>query len=143
MRFKCAVFRFFPKDYNFQAKIDAEIKTIKTSNISLNEFGWANYYQLETIHAWLDSLADKYRNVITILDAGKSYEGHTLKGVKLSHKSNNTGVFVEGGIHARFGFVFNFCFIIVQNFIQNIALFDFREGSGSVQLLLHLFSTSC
>lgn len=49
----------------------------------------------------MDSLADKYKGLITILDAGESYEGVKLKGVKLSHKTNNTGIFLEGGIHAR------------------------------------------
>lgn len=56
---------------------------------------------METIYAWLDDLAVKYKGLITLLDVGKSYEGIPLKGIKLSHKANNTAVFVEGGIHAR------------------------------------------
>lgn len=62
---------------------------------------WDHYFHLETIHAWLDDLAVKYKGIVTVLDIGRSYEGHTLKGIKLSHKPNNTAVFIEGGIHAR------------------------------------------
>lgn len=43
----------------------------------------------------------KYPNLITPIEAGKSFNGLPLKGVKLSYKKNNTGIFVEGGIHAR------------------------------------------
>lgn len=62
---------------------------------------WDHYFHLQTIHAWLDDLAVRYKNIVTIFDIGKSYEGLPLKGIKLSHKSNNTAVFIEGGIHAR------------------------------------------
>lgn len=56
---------------------------------------------METINAWLDDLVVKYPNLITRLEAGTSYEGRKIKGIKLSHKINNTAVFVEAGIHAR------------------------------------------
>ena len=32
---------------------------------------------------------------------GSSYEGRRIKGVKLSYKEGNPGIFIEGGIHAR------------------------------------------
>ncbi|XP_011704931.1 PREDICTED: zinc carboxypeptidase-like, partial [Wasmannia auropunctata] len=32
---------------------------------------------------------------------GKTYEGRPIKGVKVSFKPNNPGIFIEGGIHAR------------------------------------------
>lgn len=90
--------------YNFQKRIDNEAETIKPVNTSVSEFGWENYYHMETIYAWLDHLAEKYSDMVTILDVGKSYEGAPLKGIKLSFKKNtknNTIVFVEGGIHAK------------------------------------------
>jgi len=86
---------------NFQEKIDAQFKTVKPINASASEFGWNNYFHLETLYAWLDSLAAKYPNIVKVLEAGKSFEGRPLKGIKLSHKANNTAVFVEAGIHAR------------------------------------------
>lgn len=74
---------------------------MRPANTSGNEFGWKNYYHIETIYAWLDHLAEKYADVITVLDAGKSYEGVPLKGVKLSYNSGNKLVFIESGIHGR------------------------------------------
>lgn len=91
----------FLKDYNFQAKIDEQEKTVKPINTSAAEFGWQNYYHLRTIHDWLDLKCQNYSEILKPLDAGRSYEGHPLKGVKLSKKANNTAVFIEGGIHAR------------------------------------------
>lgn len=61
---------------------------------------WTGYHHLETIYAWLDKLAAANKD-LTIIEAGKSYENVTIKGIKLSRKNNNTGVFIEGGIHAR------------------------------------------
>lgn len=69
--------------------------------MSVDEFGWQNYYHLETIYAWLDHLAKEYDDVITLIDAGTSYEGVPLKGVKLSYKKDNKAVFIESGIHAK------------------------------------------
>ena len=39
---------------------------------------------------------------VEIINAGKTYQGRTIKGVKLSFGSSaKPGVFIEGGIHAR------------------------------------------
>jgi len=32
---------------------------------------------------------------------GKSYEGRTIRGIKISHKAGNPGIFIESNIHAR------------------------------------------
>lgn len=34
-------------------------------------------------------------------DLGTTYEGVTIRGLKISKQSGNTGIFIEGGIHAR------------------------------------------
>lgn len=99
MEIKWLVFQL--QTHNFQEKIDVQLKTVKPINATATEFSWDSYFHLETIYAWLDSLAAKYPNTLTILEAGKSYEGRPIKGLKLSHKPNNTAVFVEAGIHAR------------------------------------------
>lgn len=88
-------------DYNFQAKIDEQEKSVKPANTSAAEFDWDHYYHLETIYAWLDLQCQKHSAILKPLEAGRSYEGVPLKGVKLSKKSNNTAVFIEGTIHAR------------------------------------------
>lgn len=77
------------------------MKTVQPANIGADKFDWDHYFHLDTIYAWLDQLAAKYPKIVTVLEAGKSYEGVPIKGVKLSRKENNTAVFIEAGIHAR------------------------------------------
>lgn len=86
---------------NFQAQIDAQESTIKPANSTAKDMDWDHYFHLQTIHAWLEDLAVRYKNIVTVIELGQSYEGLPLKGIKLSHKKNNTAVFIEGGIHAR------------------------------------------
>ncbi|KAJ6623370.1 Zinc carboxypeptidase A 1 [Pseudolycoriella hygida] len=88
---------------NIQQLIDAESKRIKRFNASAKgtDFGWKSYYELETIYAWLDHLAEKYSDVVTLINIGKSFEGRPIKGVKLSHDKENTVVFIEAGMHSE------------------------------------------
>lgn len=65
-----------------------------------SEFGWNNYFHLETIFAWLDKQIAENDFVTPIL-LGSTYEGLPIRGVKISKKSGSTGIFIEGGIHAR------------------------------------------
>lgn len=85
-------------DENFQKHIDAEANVLTRAK---SDFGWESYYELDVINKWLDSMARKFPNQTEIVIGGKSYEGREIKGVKLSYKENNPGVFIEGGIHAR------------------------------------------
>lgn len=50
------------------------------------DFGWKNYYNLSAIYGWLDQMLAKYPTVLTNYDFGKSYEGRTLRAIKVSHK---------------------------------------------------------
>lgn len=63
--------------------IDAEQSTIFSD---ANDFGWEKYNNLDAIYTWLDQLLEKYPNVLTNYNYGKSYEGRTLRAVKVSHK---------------------------------------------------------
>lgn len=63
-------------------------------------YNWKEYSTLDVIYSWLDQLASIHTNV-SIISSGKSYEGRDIKGVKVSFKTGNKGVFIEGGIHAR------------------------------------------
>lgn len=86
------------------------------------DFGWTQYYNLEDIYSWLDQLLKQYPDVLKNYNYGKSYEGRTLRAVKVSHKPVNTKVvslyddesykrtlfiqgrptiFIESTIHAR------------------------------------------
>jgi hypothetical protein len=49
----------------------------------------------------MDLLVKKYPEFLRTFEVGKSYEGVPIRGIHLSKKPRNTGVFVEGGIHSR------------------------------------------
>ncbi|XP_076649854.1 uncharacterized protein LOC143357326 [Halictus rubicundus] len=64
-------------------------------------FDWFGYHRLDVIYRWLDSLVAQHPEIVKPLTGGHSYEGRSIRGVKLSFKEGNPGVFIEGGIHAR------------------------------------------
>lgn len=83
---------------NLQEHIDDEVLVQTRAN---EDFGWRAYYPLENIYNWLDTIVSKYPKQATAIVAGRTYEGREIRGVKLSYKSGNPGIFIEGGIHAR------------------------------------------
>ncbi|KFB38858.1 AGAP001026-PA-like protein [Anopheles sinensis] len=87
-------------EYNLQRQIDREATTVKSIDAKPIEMDWDHYFHLETIYAWMDSLAEQYP-FVNVLSLGQSYEGRPIKGIKLSRQSGNKAIFVEGGIHAR------------------------------------------
>ncbi|XP_039449443.1 zinc carboxypeptidase A 1-like [Culex pipiens pallens] len=84
---------------NLQRSIDME-KSRMRSRRSGGSFGWDEFYGLEDIYDWLDKVATQHEQV-ELIEGGHSYENRSIKGVKVSYKSGNPGVFLEGGIHAR------------------------------------------
>ncbi|XP_078043660.1 uncharacterized protein LOC144473566 [Augochlora pura] len=64
-------------------------------------FDWLGYHRLDVIYRWLDTLVAQHPEIVKPLTGGQSYEGRSIRGVKLSFKEGNPGVFIEGGIHAR------------------------------------------
>ncbi|XP_018369901.1 PREDICTED: zinc carboxypeptidase-like [Trachymyrmex cornetzi] len=64
-------------------------------------FDFKNYHTLDVINKNLDDLAKQYPKIVQTVVGGQTYEGRQIKGVKVSFKANNPGVFIEGGIHAR------------------------------------------
>lgn len=43
----------------------------------------------------------KYSPIAQEFIVGQSYEGRRIRGVKISYKSGNPGIFIEANIHAR------------------------------------------
>ncbi|XP_059616969.1 zinc carboxypeptidase-like [Phlebotomus argentipes] len=64
-------------------------------------FGWEQYHTLDEIYTWLDEQVAQYPNILTAIDAGTSYEGRLIKGVKLSYNVGNPAIFIESNTHAR------------------------------------------
>ncbi|KXJ75390.1 hypothetical protein RP20_CCG011861 [Aedes albopictus] len=81
---------------NFQELVDNERPAKSPRN-----FGWTDYYSTAQIHAWLNEMVQRYPGVLSSTVYGKSFEGRDLVAVKLSHKANNPGIFIEANIHAR------------------------------------------
>ncbi|XP_058446249.1 zinc carboxypeptidase A 1-like [Malaya genurostris] len=86
-------------EMDLQQPIEAERNRIVSKRIK-GIFDWTEYRDLQEIHDWLEKLALEYDQV-EVISGGRSYENRTLKGVKVSYKSGNPGIFIEGGIHAR------------------------------------------
>ncbi|XP_014086855.2 zinc carboxypeptidase [Bactrocera oleae] len=84
---------------NVQSLIDAE-QTPKTAD-DLNDFGWTRYYPLSAIETFLDDILAKYPEVTSHIDIGTSFEGRKIRGIKISYKEGNPGIFIESNIHAR------------------------------------------
>ncbi|XP_046410685.1 zinc carboxypeptidase-like [Neodiprion fabricii] len=81
-----------------QKLIDAENGPLQSRDGS---FGWTSYHTLNEIYEWLESLAVKYPENVEVVVAGSTYEDREIKGIKISFGSDNPGIFIEGGIHAR------------------------------------------
>lgn len=63
-------------------------------------FGWEDYYDLDEIYAWLNSLSEIYPGIVTPLVGGSTYEGREILGVNITFAPGNPIVVIEGGIHA-------------------------------------------
>ncbi|KAH8278581.1 hypothetical protein KR018_005450, partial [Drosophila ironensis] len=87
---------------NFQALIDANYLEVAPENTPAEQFDWKRYHPLESIYNYLENLAQKHPEVVTLVDLGPSTQGLPIKGVMLAFGGANlTSVFVESGIHAR------------------------------------------
>ncbi|KAI8036814.1 hypothetical protein M5D96_010124 [Drosophila gunungcola] len=87
--------------YNFQEKIDRNMGEVQPEDIDASQFDWQHFFHLKTIYEWLDKMAEKYPERVTVLDMGTSTQGNAIKGIKLSSSPDNKAIFIESGIHAR------------------------------------------
>ncbi|XP_011160936.1 zinc carboxypeptidase [Solenopsis invicta] len=78
-----------------------ELISITAPAAASSTFNFNNYHNLDVIYQNLDDLAKQYPDKVQTIVGGKTYEGRQIKGVKVSFKANNPGIFLEGGIHAR------------------------------------------
>ncbi|XP_036328134.1 zinc carboxypeptidase-like [Rhagoletis pomonella] len=83
---------------NVQSLIDGEQPAKSTDD---STFGWTRYYPLSAIEVFLDEILAKYPAVASEINIGTSYEGRKIRGIKISYKEGNPGIFIEANIHAR------------------------------------------
>ncbi|XP_011196795.1 zinc carboxypeptidase isoform X2 [Zeugodacus cucurbitae] len=87
--------------YNFQEKIDRNMKEVLPADTRASELDWKHFFHLKTIYSWLEYMVAKYPSDLTLIDMGNSTEGVPIKGLKLSRNKSNKAIFIESGIHAR------------------------------------------
>ena len=68
-------------EQNFQKLLDLESPPRKGK---ADRFDWTSYYTLEEMYEWLDVLGSTYPDKVTLFDLGTSYEGRTIRGIKIS-----------------------------------------------------------
>ncbi|XP_064487468.1 carboxypeptidase B-like [Ornithodoros turicata] len=60
-----------------------------------------DYQRLSTIHNYLEGLTIRRKELATVVNIGKSFEGKELRVLKLSTGSAKMSVWLDGGMHAR------------------------------------------
>ncbi|XP_050675422.1 carboxypeptidase B-like [Leptidea sinapis] len=81
----------------------AKLKTsAKNGNSSMT---WERYYDYQEINDYLDSLAAEYPQIVTLINAGLSYEGKQIKYVRISSSRfedlRKPVIVIDATIHAR------------------------------------------
>ncbi|XP_013105015.1 zinc carboxypeptidase A 1 [Stomoxys calcitrans] len=89
---------------NLQSQLEGDEEQVakSDSNARAVSYGWSQYYQLDDTYKWMQQLAVEYPSIVTLVEAGKTYQGRSILGVKISKsQSAKPGIFIEAGIHAR------------------------------------------
>ncbi|XP_038206619.1 zinc carboxypeptidase-like [Zerene cesonia] len=83
---------------NIQEALDNQVMGRKKRD-TRKEMFWTNYQTLEDIYDWFYHLAETHSDIVSIIQAGKSYEGRNITGVKISRGSGSgkKAFFIEGG----------------------------------------------
>ncbi|EDV94099.1 zinc carboxypeptidase A 1 [Drosophila grimshawi] len=90
------------KSKDFQKSMDEVEEKVAIKGRAVEDYNWAQYYELDDTYTWMRNLAMKYPQVVTLIEGGKTYQGRSILGVKISKsQSEKPGIFLEGGIHAR------------------------------------------
>lgn len=69
-----------------------------------NGIRFTRYYRHSEINEYLELLARKYPNTVSVYTVGKSYEGRAIKVIRINngqHLPNKKVIFIDAGIHAR------------------------------------------
>ncbi|XP_046971669.1 zinc carboxypeptidase-like [Vanessa cardui] len=81
---------------NIQQTFDEQLYSRKRRD-TRNQLFWTNFQTMEDIYEWFHHLARTHENLVTIIHAGKSFEGRNITGVKISRKPSQRAIFIEGG----------------------------------------------
>jgi hypothetical protein len=71
---------------NLQKTIDEESPK-RQRKLAAGELDWENYHTLTEIYDWLNALQTEFSEFLSVEEIGRTYEGRSLKLVKLSKKT--------------------------------------------------------
>ncbi|XP_030376751.1 zinc carboxypeptidase A 1-like [Scaptodrosophila lebanonensis] len=86
---------------DWQKAMDATDESVAIKGRA-GDYSWTAYYELDDTYNWLQTLAQQYPGVVTLIEGGKTYQRRSILGVKISKSgTQKPGIFIEAGIHAR------------------------------------------
>ena len=77
------------------------------SSVAPGEFSYDTYHRFDVINDRLVALAEKHQSIAQIIDLGTSYEGRTIKAIRMTadvssaESDDKPMIWLDGGIHAR------------------------------------------
>ncbi|KAJ8717842.1 hypothetical protein PYW07_005772 [Mythimna separata] len=90
------------KQRNYGRTLEDESQRLPRRRV-LRSFNIFGYNSFGAIQGYLEELAHKFPNLVQLQELGKSFEGRTMKLVKISSQpeAGNPVIFVDAGIHSR------------------------------------------
>lgn len=73
---------------------------LKTTKVTVPNLFIFVHFQ---INSWLKNLSVRHAPIVSLIEGGRSYQGRTIYGVRVSYSPNNfnNSVFLESSIHAN------------------------------------------
>jgi murein tripeptide amidase MpaA len=91
-------FEIFVEDV--QKSVEEQTDRSRAPQMSRATFDYNVYHTTEEINQWISDMAAAYADA-TEVTTGKTYEGRTIRGLKISGGRNNPAFVITCGIHAR------------------------------------------
>ncbi|XP_034666269.1 zinc carboxypeptidase A 1 [Drosophila subobscura] len=97
-----AEIKYLLQSSDLQKTLDETDEKVAIKGRAGESYNWQQYYELDDTYAWLQTLAQENPGVVTLIEGGKTYQGRSILGVKITRsRKEKPGIFLEAGIHAR------------------------------------------
>ncbi|GBP70044.1 Carboxypeptidase B [Eumeta japonica] len=120
---------------NLAELLRTEEARIQSSRIAAKRSGksisWDTYYRHEEINDYLDSLGAEYPQLVTVINAGLSYEGRQIKYVRISttrfEDLRKPVIVIDAAVHAREWVTPPVALYIIHQLVVELAAADLTE----------------